>query len=574
MSSVDSASAAVEIGVGIDTARYGHDASFLFADCQPAAKPLPFNESSDGYAQLRARLEQLRARHPQAVFRVRVDAAGQYAVNLLRFLRDLPLPITISVGEPARNKHYCRAHFPKRKSDPTDSFCQARFAVVERPAATPDVPEPFRQLSEIASRLEAQIKQSTRLINQLHNLLARAFPELPTICKDLSADYVLKLVLKYPTAERIAHAREGSLKAIPYLGEEKATKIQEAAQKSVASFRGEYAEELIRDLVGQVNQSHAGEKRLEKLLIKAYKALPASPHRQVETIVGIGVVTAAVLVAKIVSIDRFATPAELVGFFGTFPEENTSGKDKHGKPVPPGTMEMSRQGNDLVRRYLYMACWSGVQNNPALCALYARQRARGKNGNLALGHCMRKMLHLVFAVWKTDRPFDREHYPWDQAAPGKKEKAAGRNRETEPEEQAVTAADSKVDPAPAPVNASPTHEETSSPVRAPQAAVATVSFEALRRQVSMEQILSHLDWLAELKARGAQRRGPCPIHASRGERRRSFSVNFDKNVFKCFHPECGAQGNVLDFWAALHRLPLREAALHLAQTFQLDTQQR
>jgi hypothetical protein len=237
-------------------------------------------------------------------------------------------------------------------------------------------------------------------------------------------------------------------------------------------------------------------------------------------------------------------------------------------------MEMSRQGNDLVRRYLYMACWSGVQNNPALCALYARQRARGKNGNLALGHCMRKMLHLVFAVWKTDRPFDREHYPWDQAAPGKKEKAAGRNRETEPEEQAVTAADSKVDPAPAPVNASPTHEETSSPVRAPQAAVATVSFEALRRQVSMEQILSHLDWLAELKARGAQRRGPCPIHASRGERRRSFSVNFDKNVFKCFHPECGAQGNVLDFWAALHRLPLREAALHLAQTFQLDTQQR
>jgi transposase len=570
MSSVESVSATVPIGVGIDTARYGHDATFLFADCQPAAKSLSFTESSDGYAQLRERLEQLLARHPQAVFHVRIDAAGQYANNLQRFLHDLPLPTTISVGEPARNKHYCRAHFPKRKSDPTDSFCQARFAVVERPAAKPDVPEPFYQLSEIASRLESQGRQSTRLINQLHNVLARTFPELATIIKDLSANYVLKLLLRYPTAERIARAHESSLTAIPYLSEEKAKRIQEAARKSVASFRGEYAEELIRDLVEQINQSHAGQQRLEKLLVKAYKALPAGPHRQVETIVGIGEITAAVLVAKIVSIDRFATPEQLVGFFGTFPEENTSGKDKRGKPVPPGTMEMSRQGNDLVRRYLYLASWSGVQHNPALRALYARQRARGKSGDVALGQCMRKLLHLVFAVWKTDRPFDRNHYPWDQAAPGKKEKAAGRNRETEPEEQAVTAADSKVDSGLATVNATPTNATASSPaVPAPQ--VVQANFAALRRQVTMEQILTHLGWLADLNARGAQRRGPCPIHSTRGQRHRSFSVNLEKNVFQCFCPECGAKGNALDFWAAYHRLPLREAALHLAKTFQLET---
>ncbi len=208
--------------------------------------------------------------------------------------------------------------------------------------------------------------------------------------------------------------------------------------------------------------------------------------------------------------------AQLVGMYGTFPEENTSGKDKPGK---------------------------------------------------VLGHCMRKMLHLVFAVWKTDRPFDRDYYPWDQAAPGKK-KAAGRNRETEPEEQAVTAANSKVDSGPATVNTTPTNEVASCPAMpAPQ--VAQVNFEALRRQVSMEQVLPHLGWLADLKARGSQRRGPCPIHASRGERHRSFSVNLDKNLFQCFYPDCGAKGNVLDFWAALHRLPLREAALHLAQTFQL-----
>ena len=29
------------------------------------------------------------------------------------------------------------------------------------------------------------------------------------------------------------------------------------------------------------------------------------------------------------------------------------------------------------------------------------------------------------------------------------------------------------------------------------------------------------------------------------------------------------EGNVLDLWAAIHKLPLYEAALHLAETFQL-----
>jgi hypothetical protein len=26
---------------------------------------------------------------------------------------------------------------------------------------------------------------------------------------------------------------------------------------------------------------------------------------------------------------------------------------------------------------------------------------------------MRKLLHLVYAVWKTNRPFDGHHFPWE-----------------------------------------------------------------------------------------------------------------------------------------------------------------
>src|SRR6516164_1577360 len=159
------------IGVGIDTARYGHRVSFLRPDRQPAAKPLTVMENRAGYQALEERLKQLRERHPQAHFQVRIDAAGQYAVNLEQFLRSLDLPMTLSIGEPKRNKDYQKAHFPKRTTDDTESQAMARFAVVEQPAATPSPSTPMVLLREVVSRLQAQVKQTTRAINRLHNLL-------------------------------------------------------------------------------------------------------------------------------------------------------------------------------------------------------------------------------------------------------------------------------------------------------------------------------------------------------------------------------------------------------------------
>jgi DNA primase len=69
--------------------------------------------------------------------------------------------------------------------------------------------------------------------------------------------------------------------------------------------------------------------------------------------------------------------------------------------------------------------------------------------------------------------------------------------------------------------------------------------------------------------RRAQRQCACPIH--RGDRRgRSFSVNLDENVFCCFDAACGRKGDVIDLWAAVHKLELRGAAEVLIRTFGLE----
>src|SRR5438874_3665385 len=78
---------------------------------------------------------------------------------------------------------------------------------------------------------------------------------------------------------------------------------------------------------------------------------------------------------------------------------------------------MSRRGNDLVRRYLWMAALSATQCNPAVRALYRRVVAKHPDHKaIAIGHAMRKLLHLAFAVWKTDEPFDPGHHAWEGPA--------------------------------------------------------------------------------------------------------------------------------------------------------------
>src|SRR5579872_3944790 len=188
------------IGVGIDTARYGHYATFLGEDRLNVARGFTFVESREGYDHFQATLTRLAKRHGGHVhFDIRLDAAGQYAVNLETFLRQLPLETTISIGEPKRNQDYKNAHFPKRKADPVDSLACARFAIVERPAETPATPAEFIPLRDVAGALQSQQKQTTREINRLHSELARVFPELAAQAPKIGAGWVLTLLKKYPT---------------------------------------------------------------------------------------------------------------------------------------------------------------------------------------------------------------------------------------------------------------------------------------------------------------------------------------------------------------------------------------
>lgn len=581
--SSDSDHAMQALGIGIDTARYGHHITFLREDKQPACPPLTVMETHAGYQQLQTQIERLRQRFPNAQIYLRIDAAGQYAANLENFLRSLThLSMSISIGEPKRNKDYHSAHSPKSQSDATESYAMARYAVVERPQESHGTPPEFAVLRRVASRLQSQTKQSTRLINQLHETLSASFPELATLISDLAASWVLQLLEKYPTAKRLAAARLASIEQIKFIPDGMPEKLHHAAKCSVGTLSGDTAEGLIKELVGDLQHSLAQEKRWRELLAEAFDALPAGPHQQIVTIKGIGKYTAAAIVATAIDIHRFETDKQLVGFYGIFPTELQSGVDKLGRPIPAGKKTMCRKGNDMVRALLWQCakCASAANGgNPAVRELYARRLAAGDSPQVAWGYCMTKLLRQVFGVWASNTPFD-PHFETKKKKPVTEHAAAdtlsANSQFTAPEtslEKAETSSPTldaheeltceEVTDAPAslePVATEllPAQPDCHSSGRPP------IDFSILREQISMQQVLERI---SRTPVQSAQHLGPCPIHEPTATSGRKFSANLKRQVFRCFDPACGAQGNVLDLWIAHTKLDTYEAAEDLAKSF-------
>jgi putative transposase len=89
-----------------------------------------------------------------------------------------------------------------------------------------------------------------------------------------------------------------------------------------------------------------------------------------------------------------------------------------------------------------------------------------------------------------------------------------------------------------------------------------IDFPAVRAAVTMAAVLQLLGFQAN-RTRGAQLRGPCPLHGSTSGTSCSFSANLNLNAFRCF--KCHKQGNALDLWAQATNQTPYDAALDLCE---------
>ena len=139
-------------------------------------------------------------------------------------------------------------------------------------------------------------------------------------------------------------------------------------------------DEVEAQMVGHV-QAHYAE--LDKLLRSAS---------------GIGPVASATLIAELPELGKL-NRREIAALVGVAPMANDSGNTKGRRRVQGGRFE--------IRRVLYMATLTATRHNPAIKTFYDRLLAAGKLPKVALIACMRKLVTVLNAMVKTNKPWDK-----------------------------------------------------------------------------------------------------------------------------------------------------------------------
>jgi len=118
------------------------------------------------------------------------------------------------------------------------------------------------------------------------------------------------------------------------------------------------------------------------------------------SIPGIGLVSAASLVAIVCNATRFSSPEKLVAYIGLDPRVHESGTSIKGKGY------LTKRGNRYLRHVLFMGAFVAAKKNPKLKAYFEKKRAEGKHYHSALCAVERKLVHLIYAVWSRRTPFE------------------------------------------------------------------------------------------------------------------------------------------------------------------------
>ena len=118
------------------------------------------------------------------------------------------------------------------------------------------------------------------------------------------------------------------------------------------------------------------------------------------SVVGIGMVTAAKLLAEFGDLEQYQTAKAAAADAGLTPSHYQSGTTVRRRP------KMSKIGKAGIRAALYWPAITAMRHCPAVKRFAERLAARGKPKKVVIGAVMRKLVHICYGVLKHQTPYD------------------------------------------------------------------------------------------------------------------------------------------------------------------------
>jgi transposase len=295
------------------------------------------------------------------------------------------------------------------KTDVVDAEAAARLPQVD-PKGVHELQIPtaeettFRQLVKRRERLAREAAAHKR---RIHALLVLANPGLMTAFgEEKFTGAKIAFLRKYVDPERVLRLGEKRLARFwdraskgPY-DPEVASRVFEACRTAADLYAGlrasnslpfDYAvlQEEVQFELDELGRKHEAMRKLDQRINEIYDRV--DPDRTLEQLRGVSTTIAAAVQALVGDVRRFPRASSLVSYCGLCPRKKQTGmSDPH--------MPITKAGQRLLKKYLYLAADVARQWDPDFAAYYARRYAAGDHHNRILIALARKMACRVYAL--------------------------------------------------------------------------------------------------------------------------------------------------------------------------------
>lgn len=383
--------------LGIDIAKVNHVASLIDEDGSILVKAIKFTNSNEGLQKL---IDSISEYESSQIY-CAMEATGTYWLSLFSALTDKGF--NVSVFNPYQIKSFRGAYTNrKQKNDVIDSILIANFLHfngTEQTSLPNDDLLALKNLTRYRSNLVDNISKAK---TQVTGILDKVFPEYSDLFSDVFGEASKQILLNCPTPNEVINFNTRKLANLlkkasrGYHSTDKVREVKSLAKNSFGiKFTGDACSFEIKQLVNQIifleNQVHELEVKIKEI----YSNL----DNHLQSIPGIGNVTAPIILAEIGDINNFSSPSKLTAFAGIDPSENQSGNKKSSND------KTSKRGSPYLRHALYSVAMVAANKDPIMHDYYIKKRSEGKHHYVALTGIQRKLLGIIFHVLKENRDY-------------------------------------------------------------------------------------------------------------------------------------------------------------------------
>ena len=280
----------------------------------------------------------------------------------------------------------------KTKTDKVDVeiICKYINSVEYKPYSTKSYHTKY--FNSLTRTRDSLVKERSLQLQRMTNTLDYIFPEFkPFFGGSLKSSTAQYLLLNYGTPEKIAKMNQTSYK-----------KMCSTLRRTISYAKFTSLRELAKHTIGvqsplfefQLNNYVNLYIHLNKIIIETDNLILEEFEKvdsYLQSIPGIGPISAATIISEIGSIENFSNPGQLVAYAGLDPAFYQSGQSTF-------TGKMVKRGSSLLRQVLMNCAQSSLVHNPQMYDYYLKKRNEGKAHRVALSHVAKKLIRIVFAL--------------------------------------------------------------------------------------------------------------------------------------------------------------------------------